>query len=289
MTRLKPYSRKSVRCALLAISFAFPLFFSGCSARIEPTYKEKDIPYLVKKICKDEYKLDVTTERTRNTLWIYAPLDKILSKDYGIKEDKIFDEEITDKIRNIITTVGRVLISSDNTPEFFAFVASDIKLGIDYMMIGCVQDIKKSYADFIPWTEANRRYVIRLKTSPEAVGDTTGYHFLPYNIRMEDFLAEQIAQRIGARFQDDELKKYFKVEKSEGKFDDGVFSFEYSITQTAKTEKPVNIKNEILKIITYCLKTYDFTDFSSVSLTDLHTHEKIELNKTALLSRPSEL
>jgi len=287
MTKLKPSLKILAKPALLLVSL-LSICLSGCKP-ITPTYKERDIPRIIKTICKDEYNLEVTTQRTHNTLWIYAPLNKILNKDYGIKEDKIFDEEVMDKIRNIITTVGRVLISSDNTPEFFAFLASDIKLGIDYTMIGDVLDIKKSYADFIPWTEANRRYVIKFKVAPEAVGDSTGFHFSPYDIKMEDFLAEQIAQRVGAHFQDEELKNYFKVEKSEGTFSDGVFSFEYSITQTAKPNKPVDIKNDILNIAAYCLKTYGFKNFSGVTLTDLNTLNKLDLNKTAVLTRPGGL
>ena len=289
MTKLKPSLKTLARPAPLLVSALFLLLLSGCSSKIEATYKEKDIPYLVKKICKDEYNLNVTTQRTHNTLWIYAPLDKILHKEYGLNEDKIFDDEIMDKIRNIITTIGRVLISSDDTPQFFAFLASDIKLGIDYTMIGCVLDIKKSYADFIPWTEANRRYVVKFKSSPEAIGDNTGFHFMPYDIKMEDFLAEQIAQRAGAGLQDEELKKYFKVEKSDGKFSDGIFYFDYSITRLGKPPKAIDIKDEILKTITYCLKTYEFTDFSGIVLTNLKTLDKLELNKTAILSRPNGL
>ncbi len=284
MMKSKPSLKILVKPVLLLISAA--IILSGCSVKIEPTYKEKDIPYLIKKICKEEYGLDVTTQRTNRTIWIYAPLNKILHKDYGIKEDKVFDEEIMDKLRNIVTTIGRVLISSDNTPDFFVFLASDIKLGIDYTMIGNVLDLKKSYAEFIPWTEANRRFVNKFKLSPEAIGDTSGFHFIPYDIKLEDFLSEQIAQRIGSRFQDEELKKYFKIDKSDGKFSDGVFSFEYSITQTAKPKKPIDIKNEALKIISYCLKTYEFTNFSGVSLTDLHTQDKLDLNKKAILTQP---
>ena len=288
MMRLKLSLKTLAKPALLLVSLA-TIFLSGCSSPIQPTYKEKDIPYIIKNICKKEYRLEVTTQRIQNTIWIYAPLDKILSKDYGIKEDKIFDEEIMEKIRNIITTIGRVLISSDNTPEFFAFMASDIKLGIDYTMIGDVLDIKKSYAEFIPWTEANRRYVVKFKVAPEAVGDTSGIHFLPYNIKKEDFLAEQIAQRLGAYFQNDELKNYFKVDKSDGKFSDGVFYFEYSISPTTKPKNTIDIKNEALKIVSYCLKTYEFTDFSGITLKDLYTLDELHLSKTAILARPNGL
>jgi len=276
-----------VKPALLLVSLA--LLLSGCSGKIEPTYKERDIPYLIKKICKDEYSLEVTTQRVGGTIWIYAALNKILNKDYGVKEDKVFDEEMMEKMRNIITTIGRVLISSDNTPDFFVFLASDINLGIDYTLIGCVLDIKKSYADFIPWTEANRRFVNKFKVAPEAIGDTSGLHFAPYDIKMRDFLSEQMAQRIGARFQDEELKNYFKIDKSDGKFNAGVFAFEYSITPKAEPKQPIDINNEALKIIAYCLKTYEFTDFSGVTLTDVNTGEKLDLNKKAVLTRPGSL
>jgi hypothetical protein len=277
--------------AKTALLFSLPLFclnLSGCQCQIEPTYKERDLPYLVKQISKEEYGLDVTTQRTDNTLWIYAPLSKILSEEYGIKEDKMFDEGMTDKLRNILTTIGRVLISSDYTPDFFALVASDINLGIDYTVIGSVLDIKKSYAGIIPWTEANRRYVIRLNLAPEAVGDTAGKHLIAYDIRLADFLSEQIAQRIAVHFQEEGRKKYFKVEKSEGRFFNDAFVLEYSITQIAQPPQPADIKKEILDIITYCIKTYEFKDFSMLELTDLVRQDKLTLSKAAIWARTTD-
>jgi hypothetical protein len=260
------------------------LFIFGCLSPIEPTYKEKDLPHLVKKICKDEYNLDVITERAPTTLWIYAPLSKILHKDYLTKkEDKIFDEEMLDKLRNILNTMGRVLVSSDHTPEFFALLASDINLGIDYTIVGCVLDIKKSYAGFIPWPEANRRYVIKLKIAPEAIQDTTASHLKAYDIKLPDFLAEQIAQRIAVQFQEEGLKEYFKPEKSEGRFSNDRFIFEYSIKEIAKPDKKISILKEILGIISYCIKTYEFKDFSYVEIRDSLSGDKLILNKDEIL------
>lgn len=285
--RLRRFLKNSVKPGLL-FSLSSCLILSGCANPSEPTYKEKDIPYLVKKICKEEYNLEVSTKRTPTTLWIYAPVNKILHADYGIKADKIFDEEMVNKLRNILTTVGRVLISSDNTPEFFALLASDIKLGLDYTLIGCVLDIKKSYAGFIPETEANRRYVIRFKISPEAINDTTGVHLKAYDIKLPDFLAEQISQRIGGHFQGEDRKKYFQVEKSEGKFSDGIFTFAYAINQIAQPDKKIDIKKEALDIITYCLKTYEFKEFLMLEVTDLNTADKLVLSRAAIWERPTE-
>ncbi|KPK98281.1 MAG: hypothetical protein AMJ95_04775 [Omnitrophica WOR_2 bacterium SM23_72] len=281
--RLKLSLKNSVRYVLL-FSLAL-LNLCGCCNEIKPTYQENDIPRLVKKICKEEYNLEVTTFRTPTTLWIYAPLEKILHKDYGVDKDKIFDEEMLEKLRNILTTTGRVLISSDNTPSFYVLVASDVNVGIDYIIIGNVLDIKKSYAGFIPWMEANRRYLIKLHMSPKAIGDHAGGHVEPGDIQLCDFLAEQIAQRIGAEFQNETMKKYFEMEKSEGSFQDGRFLFEYSLKKINEPPPEIEVKEKMLDIIAYCIKTYEFRDFTEVGLLDSLTQDKINLNRGAIWGR----
>jgi len=284
--RLKRSLMNLAKPALLFFSLAlFLISLPACQNPLEPTYKEKDIPSIVKKICKEEYGLDVTTIRAHTTLWIYTPVTKLLHEEYGIKEDKIFSEEMLDKLRNILTTVGRVLLSSDNAPEFFAIVASDINIGLDYIIIGNVLDLKKAYAGFIPEMEVNRRYVIKLAEDPKAKGDVTGSHFQAYDVRLADFLAEQMAQRIGSRFQEEGQKKFFKVEKSEGRFSDGTFILEYSIEQIAKPPKEIDIKKEILDIITYCIKTYEFRDFSQIEIADLITQDRVILNKASIWAK----
>lgn len=298
MMKSKPSLKNSIKPALL-FSLFVSIFLYGCENNIKPTYKEADIPCLVQKMCKNEYSLDVTTQRTTTTLWIYAPLQKILHKDFSTNPEKIFDEEISDKLRNILTAIGRVLISSDNTPEFFALVASDIKIGFDYIMIGNVLDVKKTYAGFIPWTESNKRYVLKFNVNPDTIGDITGKHLKVYDITLPDFLASQIAQRINVYFQDETHKEYFKIEKIEGKFDksnlmveksgnntgEGSFIFNYSITQISKPPKEINITKEVLKIIAYCFKTYEFNGFSNVMINDLSDPKNnFALNKKAILA-----
>ena len=287
MMKLKPSLKNSTRLALL-FSLLVCINLTGCQKPIEPSFKEKDIPHLVKKICKEDYNLDVTTIRTPTTLWVYAPMNKMLDKEFGIKEDKLFDEEMTDKLRNIFTAIGRVLVSSDKTPEFFALTTSDIKIGLDYTITGSVLDMKKSYAEFIPLAEANRRYVVKLTVEPLAVNDTTGKHLQVYDVKMPSFLIEQIAQRIGARFQSEEWKKYFKVDRSEGSYVNNTFILTYSIGQVSKFDKEIDIKKEALDIITYCIKTYEFKDFSTIEINDLVKKEKTILNKAAILARPTE-
>ncbi len=287
MMKSKPFLKNSIKSALL-FSLFISIFLCGCQSNIEPTYKENDIPAAIKKICQNEYNLDVTTQKTPTTLWIYAPLEKILHKDFGSDSEKIFDEEISEKLRNILTTIGRVLISSDNTPEFFALVASDVNIGLDYTIIGNVLDIKKTYAGFTPWTESNKRYVLKFTTNSEAIKDLTGLHLKAYDITLPDFLANQIAQRINTYFQEAARKKYFKVEKSDGAFNNGNFIFDYSINQISNPPQKIDIVKEILKIISYCLKTYEFRAFSSVEINGASSQDKITLSKEAIWVIPTD-
>lgn len=283
--KLKLSLKNSVKSALL-FNILLAVFFYGCDTKFEPTYKESDIPDVVKKICKEEYSMDVTTVRTPSTLWIYAPLSKLLHKEFGVSEDKIFDEEMADKSRNILTTAGRVLISSDNAPLFFVFVACDINLGIDCIIIGNTLDMKKSYAGFIPWTESSKRYVIRFSLEPQAVGDVTGKHLKTYDITLQDFLSLQIAQRIASQFQGETIKKYFKLEKSEGRFENGLFLFEYLVSLTSNPPKGIDLQAEALKTITYCLKTYEFTNFSGIEINNLFDRNRLVLSKEEIWTRP---
>jgi hypothetical protein len=278
--KLKPYLRSLANLVLCLSLLSLSLYVCSCSTQIEPTYKEKDIPSFVKQICKEEYQLDVTTQETPNTLWIYAPLPKIIHKDFGKNKDKFLDEEMAEKLRNMLTTIGRVILSADKTPEFYCLVASDINIGIDYILTGNALDIKKSYAGFIPWPEANRRYVIDVRLNTEAISDTTGSHIQPYEIKMEDFLARQIAQRIHIYLQEEENKKYFQVEKMAGSFYEDTFSFEYAIKQLQPPK--IDIKKEMLNIASYVMQTYEFDKFLMVEIKDLNSQDKLLVSRARL-------
>lgn len=287
MMKLKPSLRNAVKPVLLFnLSVSIFLFLSGCLGSLEPTYKEEELPQVIKQICKNEFQLDVVTKRTPTTLWIYAPMSQLLHKDYGITQDKVFDEKITDYLRNILNTISRALINSNNTCEFYALCVSDINIGLDYTIMGSVIDIRKSYAGVIPWTESNKRYVVSFKVAPEAIGDTTGEHLLTDDIKLADFLAEEIAQRIAMRFNEEDLKNYFKVEKSSGEFKDNIFSFEYAIKQLSEPPKKIRVLKEILNMVAYCIKTYEFKDFSCVQIKDGDSGDKLIVDKAEILARP---
>jgi len=75
---------------------------------------------------------------------------------------------------------------------------------------------------------------------------------------LEEFLADQIQNRIKLKFQKPEV------------------------------ETGVDIDKEVLKIVTYTLAAYQFKDFSLVELANLATGEKVILNQTSILANTKE-
>jgi hypothetical protein len=255
----------------LVFSLIFCSFLlTGCFPDdILPSYKEADIPVTIKKICREEFGISVRPIRVGNTLWVYAPQSRLLHADFGKNPDKIFDEALLDKARNILTSISRVLLSSDKAPEFFVLVLSDINIGLDYSLTANIMDIKKSAAGGIPWNEANKRYVIGFEQADKAKGDISGEHIKVYDLRMTEFLSRQISQRVRMFFQEEPIKKYFSLKDVSAGFQDKVFTFEYSTDKKAEPKEKPDITRAILNSIAYCFKAYDFKDFSRVKIKDL--------------------
>lgn len=277
---------KRIYNCLRKSGFSLFVFFcgfllSGCfSANFPPSFNEADIPSSIIKICREEYKLEVLPILSGKTLWVYAPQERLLHADFGKDPDKIFDDTIIEKARNILTSISRVLLSSDKAPEFFVLVLSDIKLGLDYSLTANFMDIKRSAAGGIPWSDANKRYVMGFEQSVNGIGDTRGEHLKVYDISLAEFLSRQIAQRMRIFFQDERVKKIFKMKEINAVFNDGKLTIDYSISRISVEDKELNISEEILAIVTYCIKSYEFKDFSEVVIKDLTQNKSsVYLNK----------
>jgi hypothetical protein len=266
MTKSLPFSVHWLKLCLVSGG----LLLVGCfSSDFSPSYKEADIPGAIKKICLEEHKLNVLPTRVGDTLWIYAPQQRLLHAEFGKNPEKVFDEELLDKARNILTSISRVLISSDKAPEFFVLVLSDINIGLDYSLTVNILDIKKSASGGIPWNEANKRYVLGFEQAGKAIGDTSGKHLKLYDIKLPEFLSRQIVQRVRILFQEEPIKNYFSLKDVSAGFQNKIFTLEYSMVKKAEPPQKPNISKDIFHSIVYCFKSYDFKDFSQVEIKDL--------------------
>jgi hypothetical protein len=295
MMKSKLSSKSLAKVGLKLIPFI--LFLSACSSSTAPSFSKENIPQAIQDICKKEYKLDVAAKLIGKTLWVYMPLEDIISKpekpdqyverfmledkrnffdqkvlkvNYFIKpvpekdkqQEMSIDKSVNEKIFNLLQVIRRVLFSMDNSkannPAFFCIVTADIKNGFEIKQVFYFLDLKKLSYGFISQTEYQHRVVQDTAMSMEIVGDKTGNHLDYREITLEEFIADQIQNRIRLKFQKPEVGINADIDK------------------------------EVLKIVSYTLNTYGFKDFTLVEMENLVSGEKITLNQKAALTEPKE-
>jgi len=287
----KPSLRSLVKAGLKIIPLV--LLLSACSSSTTPSFLKENIPQAVQDICKKDYKLDVSSKLIGNTLWVYLPLEDIISKpenpdkyterffledkknyleerilkvNYLVKlaeekekqQEVALDKSVNEKIFKVLQIIRRVLFSVDNSkkddPLFFCIVTADIKNGFEIKQIFYSPDLKKISYGIISQTEYQHRIIQDSEISPQIIGDKTGAHLVYREISLAEFIASQIQSRIKLKFQKPEV------------------------------ERNADIDKEVLKIISYTLNTYGFNDFTFVEISNLVTGTKNILNQKAILA-----
>lgn len=273
------------------------LFLSACNSSISPSFLKEDIAQAVKDICKKEYRLDLSTRLAGNTLWVYLPLEDIISKpaqpqkyierflledqknsldekvlkvNYLVKptaekekqQEIAIDKSVNEKIFNVLQVIRRVLFSTDNSkrdkPLFFCIVTADIKNGLEIRQVFHLMDLKKLSYGLISQTEYQHRIIQDTAISAQIIGDKEGSHLDYRDITLEEFIADQIQGRIKLKFQKPEV------------------------------ERNADIDKEVLKIIAYTLDAYGFKDFNLAEITNLATGAKTILNQKAVFTYTKE-
>jgi hypothetical protein len=271
------------------------IFISGCGInQEEQLYSKDEAERKFVQICRDEYDWNVNTKYIGNTLWIYLPYEQDIFKfkanpfpqrskfavaylsgdfaeekfyfEYHIvpllksEEDRgytsSFTQQVAEDFQHLLNVIYRVYFNAEGEPEFYIVVMADIVNGMEVVYTIYNQDLKKIYNNAVAPEECCKRILQDTEGNSTIIQDKTGRHLTYQEINFGQFLARQIVQRIRYRF------------PSEG-------------SQSRETTEE-GIQDEILKIIFYCLRTYEFKDFLSVILKDLSTGAKINLTPSAL-------
>lgn len=295
MMKSKLSSKSLAKAGLKVIPLI--LFLSACSYSTSPSFSRKEISAAVKDICKKEYKLDVSASLIGDSLWVYMPLENIISKpakpekyierftleergnaldekilkiNYLIrstaekeKEQEVtIDKSVNEKIFNVLQVIRRVLFSMDNlkkdAPLFFCIVTADIKNGFELKQIFHLMDLKKLSYGIISQTEYQHRIIQSTAISPQIINDLEGRHLDYRQITLDEFIADQIQSRIRLKFGKPEV------------------------------EKNADIDKEVLKIVASTLNIYEFKDFNFVELMNLVTGAKVVLNQAAVLANAKD-
>ena len=271
-------AKKSLKTILL---LSLLLLSSSCF-KIESTYQRENIEEAVRLLCLEDYGLKVKTEEIDDTLWIYAPFDNLTT------EEGTLAEEADEKIRNVILSLHRVMLSMDTPPRFYAFVASDTKkVGADFILIGFVPDIVKVQLKFISRDDFFKRRFLRFTLNPEALDDEDGDHIQRFNLSLTRFISLLIEQRIINIFTRGKESPYFDFHLCKVDFNPQTRNFQVRFdierNQEESLEELESPFEEALKAGAYYIDTaYDFRDFIYLQVEDLATGKSQALNKKAL-------
>ncbi len=274
------------KCYLLILTIS--ILITGCGLRDEnQLYSRSAAEEKFIKICKEEFNWDVSTKLVGNTLWIYLPFEKdifqlkanrfgqtnrcligYLESDFTEKvfyfeyqimpllkteEAKGYTYSLTESMgedfQNLLNVIYRVYFNAQEEPEFYVLVMADIINGVEIIYTIYGLDLKKIYNHAIPGEEYYKRIPQDIKGDLAIIHDRSGRHLSYREIEMGEFLAKQIAQRIRIKF----------------------------IGTEDICDAP---EEEILKIIAYCLRAYQFKDYRKVIMINLLTG--IQMTKTRL-------
>jgi len=285
--RSKPSLRNKVKFGPLKLCLSLSIIlFSSCGP-FEPSYKEGEIPGAIIRICAEEYKLNVAAKRVGQTLWVYVPVNGMVHWD----PEKLlsFDQEFMEALRRAMTTVERVLLNAQSTPEFYILVIADIKVGFGYTFTIYVPDVKKSHANYIPWPEAQSRYLKDISMKIETLGDSDGKWINYYEMTLEKFLALQIAQRAETKFREGaQYNKNIHMPTVSGEYRNGIFKFTFD-RQSDDPKKTGAMFDEIFEIAEYVLNSYEVKDFSSVDVSDIKSAREMVKSREEILARKGKI
>lgn len=253
------------------------ILIPACGVQEDKLYSKDEAEIRFIRICKDEYNWDVNTKFIGNTLWIYLPYKKDILRfeasrftqinkcavgyidgdfidgqfyfEYEViplsksREDKgvtnSLVEEARENLHNLNNVIFRVYFNAQQQPEFYVIVMADIKNGVEVIQTIYNEDLKKGYSYVFSMEEFSRRILQDIQGSLSIINDTTGRHLNYKQMELSQFLTKQIVQRI-------------------------------QLESLAFNSKLCNVpEEEIAKIISYCLGSYEFGGFSRVILKNL--------------------
>ena len=295
--KLKLSLKNSAKSGLFLNLLLILSLVSGCSTSTAPTFTLDKITTSIEDICKKEYGMNVSSRMVGETLWVYLPLNNILGKkdpptkatdifevtdlteefrdktfrlEYSVKsippKETLDDSEITkdasDKISNLWKVIRRIIFSLEHAknsePKFYCVVAADIKKGFEIKLVVYYLDLKKVSYGLISSEEYQHRTIQDINIDPAIIGDRRGAYLQYRDISLEEFIANQIINRIKLKFQKPEVTKHADIEK------------------------------EILKIVVTVFNIYKFEGFENVELEGKEQQLKILFNKAAIQEKAKE-
>lgn len=265
-------------CLIYAALFLFLFLFSGCF-KIEPTFTKEKAASSIAKICEKEFGVSVKVWLLGETVLVYVPQPRLFDK--GMQWDK----EILEKVNKAMIASNRVILSMKPRPEFLSVCASDTEeYGLDYTIVTYVPDMIKLHAQVISREEFLKRNLIKLKNNKRAFLDVEGNHLEKKEIKKENFIEEQIKQRVELYFgMDSDFKDYAELENIKVKLNKDIFDVLFQVKYTKEAvEGGKDIPQEIAGIIAHVIEAYGLDFIKAARIKDISKEEELIFSKVGL-------
>lgn len=266
--------RRSAELACAAVAALALAVTSGCGPRY--TYPADSVPQSAEKIAMGEYQIDLHTRVVGRTFGGVFYVDKLLDASGQIPK------QVHEKIGQALQTLTRVALSTDLPLDFCIVFVRDAQSANELVIARSVDDIKRAHADAIGIEESINRTLFKQSRYEPAQADA----FVLEDIRLEDFLAEQTAQRIRFRLAQDATSATDPAAMAlvDGHLDKsrGRRVFRYSVI-AFKADEPRRMILELFKVVNAVLAGYKYADYDAVEIQDYFNRQRLSIDRQSML------
>lgn len=203
--------------ALPALFLALSCFLlSGCQTE---SYRSDTLKEDLAEICRKEYGIEnIDVKINGQTIGVFLPLQKLFSADF--KEaaitgkvrnlETLFEPspEALEKVEDVLFSISRVLLSTNKPLKFYVLEATDVeKTGMQLILSGCVDDIKRVRVWDISRNEYRKRVIHELKLNRAVIWHKPVRKFFR---DLESLNVTQVqAKYFGSQMEPEALQKLF--------------------------------------------------------------------------------
>lgn len=270
-------SRRAKNRPILAGLVIFAcLAAAGCATKY--TYPAHKVPQSIEEICRKDYKLAVKARVVGKTAGALMYVNSILDKDGQIPKD------LNDKMGKVMQAVTRVALSTDLPIDYCIVAIRDRVHPYQLMVTRSLDDTKRAYADAIGIEESINRTLFG-QDKYDFVKDAKSTSFVLKDVRPENFLTDQIVQRIRFAYTKeakDEIEKALVM--VDGNFDTAARKrvFRFSLI-ALRSDEPHQMILNIFKTVNQVLRSYQYTAFDLIEIQDYLNRQKLVIDKKTLL------
>jgi len=253
----------------------------GCSAA--PTYPKARLAHDLQALFADDH-LKTAVRVLNHTLAVGLEYPDTLSQHNG---QLGIGPALDEAARKVITDIHRVLLSSDADVRFYVLLISDPKSpGVYFGMVRYMDDVRRANANMLDTPEILARTILDFKfVGPQRMPTIDQY--VHGDIRLEEFLSMQLAQRIQMQLTADlQNTGVANVGPCGGTFEHGEFAF--SLDVAPLTTNPLDERTiqkvfmTSTNVITKVLSSYHFDRFNAIRLIHPATGRMLFLPKARL-------